>query len=81
MGALENAPYAKPDMTHLDSLTVLSLEQATTLPYMTLKLVMDGMRVIRLESPPRGDPNRWVGPQELPSSNGGTSFESGIHHA
>ena len=66
-------------MTHFDSLTVLSLEQATTLPYMTLKLVMDGMRVIRLESPPRGDPNRWVGPQVLPSSNGGTSFESGMN--
>lgn len=47
-------------MNHFDSLTVLSIEQATTLPYMTLKLVMDGMRVIRLESPPRGDPNRWV---------------------
>lgn len=63
-------------MNHFDSLTVLTLEQATTLPYMTLKLVMDGMRVIRLESPPRGDPNRWVGPQVLSESGG---FESGMN--
>ncbi len=63
-------------MNHFDSLTVLTLEQATTLPYMTLKLVMDGMRVIRLESPPRGDPNRWVGPQVLSESDG---FESGMN--
>lgn len=55
-------------MNHFDSLTVLSIEQATTLPYLTLKLAMDGMRVIRLEAPPRGDPNRWVGPQVLPES-------------
>lgn len=66
-------------MSHLDSLTVLSLEQATTLPYMTLKLVMDGMRVIRLESPPRGDPNRWVGPQVLSDSQAETGFESGMN--
>ena len=64
-------------MSHLDSLTVLSLEQATTLPYMTLKLVMDGARVIRLESPPRGDPNRWVGPQVLSDSQAETGFELG----
>ncbi|HQV93951.1 MAG TPA: CoA transferase [Anaerolineales bacterium] len=66
-------------MSHLDSLTVLSLEQATTLPYMTLKLVMDGARVIRLESPPRGDPNRWVGPQVLSDSQAETGFESGMN--
>lgn len=66
-------------MNPLDSLTVISLEQATTLPYMTLKLVMDGMRVIRLESPPRGDPNRWVGPQVLSDSNAETGFESGMN--
>ncbi len=42
-------------------LTVLSLEQATTLPYMTLRLAQEGMRVIRVENPPRGDPNRWIG--------------------
>jgi crotonobetainyl-CoA:carnitine CoA-transferase CaiB-like acyl-CoA transferase len=42
-------------------LTVLSLEQATTLPYLTLRLAQEGMRVIRVENPPRGDPNRWIG--------------------
>ncbi len=46
-------------------LTVLSMEQATTLPYLTYRLVQDGARVIRLENPPRGDPNRWVGPDVL----------------
>jgi crotonobetainyl-CoA:carnitine CoA-transferase CaiB-like acyl-CoA transferase len=48
------------------NLTVLSLEQATTLPFLTLRLAQEGMRVIRLEAPPRGDPNRWVGPALLP---------------
>ncbi len=66
-------------MNHFDSLTVLSIEQATTLPYMTLKLVMDGMRVIRLESPPRGDPNRWVGTPVLYDSNTESGFESGMN--
>jgi formyl-CoA transferase len=66
-------------MNHFNSLTVLSIEQATTLPYMTLKLAMDGMRVIRLESPPRGDPNRWVGPQVLTDSKAETGFESGMN--
>lgn len=42
-------------------LTVLSLEQATVLPYLTYRLAMDGMRVIRLEHPVHGDPNRKVG--------------------
>jgi crotonobetainyl-CoA:carnitine CoA-transferase CaiB-like acyl-CoA transferase len=42
-------------------LTVLSIEQATTLPYLTLRLAQEGMRVIRVENPPRGDPNRWIG--------------------
>jgi crotonobetainyl-CoA:carnitine CoA-transferase CaiB-like acyl-CoA transferase len=46
-------------------LTVLSLEQATTLPYLTLRLAQEGMRVIRVENPPRGDPNRWIGPSVL----------------
>jgi formyl-CoA transferase len=48
-----------------ERLTVLSLEQATTLPYLTYRLAQDGARVIRLENPPRGDPNRWVGPDVL----------------
>ena len=42
-------------------LTVLSLEQATVLPYLTYRLAQDGMRVIRLEHPVYGDPNRMVG--------------------
>lgn len=46
-------------------LTVLSIEQATTLPFLTLRLAFEGMRVIRLEHPQRGDPNRWVGPVVL----------------
>jgi crotonobetainyl-CoA:carnitine CoA-transferase CaiB-like acyl-CoA transferase len=58
-------------MNHLHSLTVLSLEQATTLPFLTLRLAMEGMRVIRLESPPRGDPNRWVGRDALPGAEPG----------
>ncbi|MBM3301656.1 MAG: CoA transferase [Deltaproteobacteria bacterium] len=40
---------------------VLSLEQATVLPYLTYRLAMDGCRVIRLEHPVYGDPNRLVG--------------------
>ena len=43
------------------NLTVLSLEQATVLPYLTYRLAMDGMRVIRVEPPGHGDPNRRVG--------------------
>ncbi|GAB4277945.1 MAG: CaiB/BaiF CoA-transferase family protein [Deferrisomatales bacterium] len=42
-------------------LTVLSLEQATVLPYLTYRLAHDGVRVIRLEHPVYGDPNRKVG--------------------
>jgi formyl-CoA transferase len=42
-------------------LTVLSMEQATVLPYLTYRLVQDGARVIRLEHPEYGDPNRRVG--------------------
>lgn len=43
------------------SLTVLSLEQATVLPYLTYRLAHDGMQVIRLEHPVYGDPNRLIG--------------------
>ncbi len=48
-------------MTILSSLTVLSLEQATTLPCLTQRLAREGARVIRVEAPGRGDPNRYVG--------------------
>jgi formyl-CoA transferase len=37
------------------NLTLLSIEQATTLPFLTLRLAFEG----------RGDPNRWVGPVVL----------------
>jgi crotonobetainyl-CoA:carnitine CoA-transferase CaiB-like acyl-CoA transferase len=47
------------------NLTVLSLEQATVLPYMTFRLAQDGMNVIRLEHPVYGDPNRMVGDNVL----------------
>ena len=46
-------------------LIVLSLEQATTLPYLTQRLAREGMRVIRVEPPGRGDPNRYVGRDTL----------------
>ncbi len=43
------------------NLTILSLEQATVLPYLTFRLAQDGMQVIRLEHPIYGDPNRLIG--------------------
>jgi formyl-CoA transferase len=52
------------------SLNVLSLEQAMALPYLTMRLAEEGMRVIRMENPARGDPNRFVGPEVLPGTNG-----------
>ena len=42
-------------------MTILSLEQATTLPYLTYRLAQDGMNVIRVEHPVYGDPNRMIG--------------------
>lgn len=47
------------------SITVLSLEQATVLPYLTYRLALDGMKVIRMEHPVYGDPNRKVGEDRL----------------
>lgn len=46
-------------------LTVLSLEQATVLPYLTYRLAQDGMQIIRMEHPVYGDPNRMVGENVL----------------
>lgn len=48
-----------------ENLTVLSLEQATVLPYLTYRLAQDGMNVIRLEHPVYGDPNRFIGENVL----------------
>ncbi|HYS18235.1 MAG TPA: CoA transferase [Candidatus Binatia bacterium] len=45
----------------LAGVTVLSLEQATTLPFLTYRLACDGARVIRVENAERPDPNRFVG--------------------
>jgi formyl-CoA transferase len=47
------------------NLTVLALEQATVVPYLTYRLAQDGMRVVRLEHPVYGDPNRLIGDNVL----------------
>lgn len=73
---LENS-YA--EMNLFRSLTVLSVEQATTLPFMTMRLAQEGARVIRIENPPKGDPNRWVGPQVLPTTDSQAGFEAGMN--
>jgi crotonobetainyl-CoA:carnitine CoA-transferase CaiB-like acyl-CoA transferase len=46
-------------------ITVLSMEQATVLPYLTYRLAAEGMRVIRVEHPEHPDPNRFVGANVL----------------
>lgn len=63
-------------MSLFSSITILAIEQATTLPFMTLRLAEEGMRVIRVENPPYGDPNRWVGPEVLATASG---FEQGMN--
>ena len=52
-------------MDFLKNITVLSLEQATVVPYLTYRLAQDGMEVIRLEHPVYGDPNRMIGENVL----------------
>jgi formyl-CoA transferase len=52
-------------MNLFKDLTVLSLEQATVLPYLTYRLAQDGMNVIRMEHPVYGDPNRMIGDNVL----------------
>jgi formyl-CoA transferase len=47
------------------NITVLSLEQATVLPFLTLRLAEEGANVIRMEHPVYGDPNRRVGDDVL----------------
>ena len=51
-------------------LTVLSLEQATTLPFLTYRLACEGARIIRVEHPRQPDPNRFVGARVLPGEDG-----------
>ena len=54
-------------MTKKKNITVLSLEQALALPFATQRMVHQGWRVIRVESPAEegggnaGDPNRYIG--------------------
>ena len=52
-------------MALFENVRILSLEQATVLPYLTYRLAMDGMEVIRLEHPVYGDPNRFIGDNVL----------------
>ncbi|MFH0822068.1 MAG: CaiB/BaiF CoA-transferase family protein [Pseudomonadota bacterium] len=52
-------------MESLKNIKVLSLEQATVVPYLTYRLAMDGVEVIRLEHPVYGDPNRMIGDNVL----------------
>lgn len=64
-------------MSELDlfrNLTVLSLEQATILPFLTYRLAQDGARVIRVENPQRPDPNRFVGRDALGEEGMNTYF-------
>jgi formyl-CoA transferase len=48
-------------VSFLKNIKVLSLEQATVVPYLTYRLAQDGMQVIRMEHPIYGDPNRNIG--------------------
>ncbi len=66
-------------MKNLRDITVLSLEQATVLPYLTYRLAHDGMRVIRLEHPIYGDPNRKVGDPFLPGEDTMCSYYVAIN--
>lgn len=47
------------------NLRVLSVEQALSLPYLTYRLALEGMGVLKVENPPDGDPNRSAGPRVL----------------
>lgn len=55
-------------------ITMLSLEQATVLPYLSYRLAMDGVNVIRLEHPEFGDPNRMIGENRLGEERMNTYF-------
>jgi crotonobetainyl-CoA:carnitine CoA-transferase CaiB-like acyl-CoA transferase len=52
-------------MNIFKDVTMLSLEQATVLPYLSYRFAHDGGQVIRLEHPVYGDPNRLVGDNVL----------------
>jgi len=57
-----------------DDITVLSLEQATVLPFLTYRLAQEGMKIIRLEHPKFGDPNRFIGSNILNEEGMNTYF-------
>lgn len=62
--------------------TVLSLEQALSLPYATLRFAQLGWRVIRIEATPSGqglpgDPNRYIGSRLPELAELGQSGDSG----
>jgi formyl-CoA transferase len=61
-------------MDQFKELTVLSLEQATVVPYLTFRLAQDGMNIIRLEHPVYGDPNRLIGDKVLNEERMNTYF-------
>jgi crotonobetainyl-CoA:carnitine CoA-transferase CaiB-like acyl-CoA transferase len=61
------------------NITILSLEQATVLPYLTYRLAMDGCRVIRLEHPVHGDPNRLIGEPTIPGEERMNSYFMAIN--
>jgi len=61
-------------MDVFEGMTMLSLEQATVLPYLSYRLSMDGIRVIRLEHPVFGDPNRMIGENRLGEQRMNTYF-------
>ncbi len=61
-------------MDVFNGMTMLSLEQATVLPYLSYRLAMDGIRVIRLEHPVYGDPNRMIGENRLGEERMNTYF-------
>lgn len=61
------------------NITILSLEQATVLPYLTYRLALDGCKVIRLEHPAYGDPNRLIGEPFLPNEERMNSYFMAIN--
>ena len=61
-------------MNIFKNITVLSLEQATVLPYLSYRMAMDGAQVIRLEHPVFGDPNRMIGENRLGEERMNTYF-------
>jgi len=61
-------------MDAFKNLTILSLEHAPVLPYLTFRLAQDGMQVYRLEHPVYGDPNRLIGENVLKEDRMNTYF-------